>query len=197
MNSASLAPVARLVSVFAVLFLACPGEGKPPPPVAPAPPVAQPPPPPAPPKPVVTDVTAEDYAMPRLPRAKVTLAANGGRKVVVEAEVAVTRDQRTRGLMWRYALPDGTGMLFIFSREQPLSFWMRNTLIPLDMIFIDAKGKIVSVIENAEPRTLTSRPSAAPATYVLEVPGGWSAKQGVKAGGAVTFEGITNLVPED
>lgn len=135
--------------------------------------------------------------MPRLPKAKVTLKGTGGRSIDVDAEVAMTRDARTRGLMWRYALADGAGMLFIFSREQPLSFWMRNTLIPLDMLFIDGKGKIVSIQENAEPRTLSSRPSAAPATYVLEVAGGWCAKNGVKAGGTVVFEGITNLIAED
>ena len=178
----------------AVLVLACPGEGKPPtPPVAPvvAPPPAQPP------KPVVTDITAEDYPMPRLPRAKVTLVDTAGRKLPIESEVAFTRDSRTRGLMWRYNLAERSGMLFIFTREQPLSFWMRNTLIPLDMIFIDAKGKIVSIVENAEPRTLSSRPSAAPATYVLEVPGGYCAKSGVKAGSSVSFEGISTLVAED
>lgn len=135
--------------------------------------------------------------MPRLPMAKVTLTNAAKKKLEVASEVAFTRDARTRGLMWRYTLPDGTGMLFIFPRDQPLSFWMRNTLIPLDMIFIDAKGSVVSIQENAEPRTLSSRPSSAPATYVLEVPGGWSAKNGIKAGSRVTFEGITNLVPEE
>lgn len=184
-------PTFTALLVAATLLFACPGEGKPPPPPAPAATKVEPPPAP----PAVTDITAENYPMPRLPKAKVTVA--GAKKLVVDAEVALTRDARTRGLMWRYALPDGTGMLFIFTREQPLSFWMRNTLIPLDIIFIDGKGKIVSIQENAEPRTLTSRPAAAPATYVLEVPGGWSAKNGVKAGAAVTFEGITNLVAED
>jgi len=182
-----------LLAVTALL-LACPGEGKPPPPPPAAPVVA---PPPAPPKPVVTDITAEDYAMPRLPHGTVTLLGAGGKKLPIDAEVAASRDARTRGLMWRYALAEGTGMLFIFSREQPLSFWMRNTLIPLDMLFIDAKGKIVSVVENAEPRTLSSRPSTGPATYVLELPGGYSARHGVKAGSQVTFEGIANIVAED
>lgn len=134
--------------------------------------------------------------MPRLPRGRVTLEGAGGKKLPIDAEIAATRDSRTRGLMWRYALPEGTGMLFIFEREQPLSFWMRNTLIPLDMIFIDARGKIVSVIERAEPRTLSSRPSTGPATYVLEVPGGFCAAHGVKAGSTVGFEGIGNIVPE-
>lgn len=187
----------RVFSVAAVcaLVMSCPGEGKPPPPVAP-PPVQAPPPAP-PPAPRVTDVTAENYQMPRLPRAKVTLKGTGGKALEVDSEVAITRDARTRGLMWRYTLADGVGMLFIFPRDQPLSFWMRNTLIPLDMIFIDGKGKIVSIQENAEPRTLSSRPSAGPATYVLEVPGGWCAKNGVKAGSTVAFEGITNLIPEE
>ena len=89
------------------------------------------------------------------------------------------------------------GMIFLFAHEQQLAFWMRNTLIPLDMLFIDGRGKIVSVIENAEPRTLSSRPSTGPATYVLEVPGGWAAKNGVKAGQAVAFEGISAIVAED
>jgi uncharacterized protein len=135
--------------------------------------------------------------MPRLPSGRVTVAAAGGQSVTFEVEVAATRDTRTRGLMWRYALSESAGMLFIFTREQPLSFWMRNTLIPLDMLFIDAKGRVVSIIENAEPRTLQSRPSTGPATYVLEVAGGTSAKKKLKAGAQVTFEGISNIVPED
>lgn len=135
--------------------------------------------------------------MARLPHARVTLTGKGNTKLTVDAEIAVTRDQRTRGLMWRYALPEGAGMLFIFPREQPLSFWMRNTLIPLDMIFIDANRKIVSIQENAEPRTLSARPSTGPATYVLEVPGGYSAKHGVKPGSAVTFDGLVTAPVED
>jgi uncharacterized membrane protein (UPF0127 family) len=135
--------------------------------------------------------------MPRLPSGRVTVAAAGGQKVTFEVEVAATRDSRTRGLMWRYALSESAGMLFIFTREQPLSFWMRNTLIPLDMLFIDAKGRVVSIIENAEPRTLQSRPSTGPATYVLEIAGGTSAKKKLKTGALVTFEGISNIVPED
>lgn len=135
--------------------------------------------------------------MPRLPAGRVTVATAGGTKEMFDVEVAATRDSRTRGLMWRYALGERAGMLFIFTREQPLSFWMRNTLIPLDMLFIDAKGKVVSIIENAEPRTLQARPSAGPATYVLEVAGGTCAKKGLKAGARVTFEGISNIVPEE
>ncbi len=179
------------------LLVACRGETRPP---APAPEAAPPivaPSKDTQPKPVVTDVTAEDYPMPRLPKATVTLTGTGGKALKVDSEVASTNDARTRGLMWRYALPEGTGMLFIFPRQRPLSFWMRNTLIPLDMVFIDADGAVVSIIENAEPRTLTARPATGPATYVLEVPGGWTKTNGVKAGSKVRFEGISNIVPED
>lgn len=176
------------------LAAACRSESPPPRPVPPAAP-SKPVPPPS--RPVPTDVTAEDFPMPRLPSARVTLPGAAGTKVTFEVEVAATRDTRTRGLMWRYALAENAGMLFIFSREQPLSFWMRNTLIPLDMLFIDANGKVVSIIENAEPRTLQSRPSTGPATYVLELAGGTSARKGLKAGSQVTFEGISNIVPED
>jgi uncharacterized protein len=143
----------------------------------------------------VTDVSAQDFVMPALAHARVSFAG-AKQKVVVDAEVASTGPQRTRGLMWRTSLPEGTGMLFIFTREQPLSFWMRNTLIPLDMAFIAADGSVVNVIANAEPRTLVARPSAAPALYVLEVPGGWAQKVGLKAGLQLKLEGIESLPAE-
>lgn len=177
----------------ALVLAACRSESQPPAPKPP--PDASPPARPN--RPEITDVTDEHYPMPRLPRAKVVLTGTGGKKHAFDVEVAVTRDARTRGLMWRYALADTAGMLFIFPRQQPLSFWMRNTLIPLDMLFIDAQGSVVSIQENAEPRTLSARPSAGPALYVLEVRGGLTAKLGVKPGSPVSFEGITNLVAED
>ncbi|MCA2981520.1 MAG: DUF192 domain-containing protein [Myxococcaceae bacterium] len=183
--------MARAIAVVGLLVaLSCRGETPRPPPGAPGPSEARAAPP-------VGDVTAEGYRMPRLPSGRVTVALLGGKRVTFDVEVAATRGARTRGLMWRYALAESAGMLFIFPREQPLSFWMRNTLIPLDMVFIDAKGRVVSIIENAEPRTLDARPSAGPATYVLEVAGGTCARKGLRAGAQVTFEGITNLVPEE
>ena len=97
----------------------------------------------------------------------------------------------------REALAEDEGMIFLFAHQKVQSFWMKNTWIPLDMLFIDADGAVVSIIENAEPRTLTSRPATGPATYVLEVPGGWTKTNGVKAGSKVRFEGISTIVPED
>jgi uncharacterized protein len=138
----------------------------------------------------VRDVSAQDYVGPALPRARVLLRDAFGGVHRVEVEVAATPESRTRGLMWREELPAGQGMLFIFPREEVQSFWMRNTLIPLDMIFIDARGRIVGIIERAEPRTLTGRSVGVPGRYVLEVPGGWSQSVGLKRGGTVEFQGL-------
>jgi uncharacterized membrane protein (UPF0127 family) len=139
------------------------------------------------------EVTDEDYALPALPKARITVSDAYGGKHPVDAEVAANRDSRTRGLMWRTSLPEGTGMIFLFPIEQPVSFWMKNTLIPLDMIFITASRRVAGCVERAEPQTLSSRSVGRPAQYVLEVPSGWCAKMGVKTGGAVLFEGLEGV----
>lgn len=134
--------------------------------------------------------------MPPLPKGRVTLVDAYGGKHVVEVEIAATHTTRTRGLMWRTELADGKGMLFIFKQQQPLTFWMKNTLIPLDMIFIDADLQIVGVVENAEPKTFTSRGVGTPSLFVLEVQAGWWAKKALKVGSAVTLEGAADIRPE-
>lgn len=144
----------------------------------------------------ITDITDEHYQMPPLPSARVTVLDVFNGPHVVDAEVAATKDSRTRGLMWRTQLADGKGMLFIFSEQQPLSFWMRNTLISLDMLFIDKASNVVGIVEQAEPRTLSSRGVGKPSLYVLEVPGGWAAKHGVKAGSKVRLEGLADIAVE-
>jgi uncharacterized membrane protein (UPF0127 family) len=142
-----------------------------------------------------TDVTAEDFVLPPLPHARVVLTDAYGGTHAVDAEVAATREARTRGLMWRTALADGAGMLFLFPREEPLSFWMKNTLIPLDMIFLSADRVIVGVVERATPRTLSPRGPEVDAQYVLEVPSGWVARVGLRPGLAVTIEGLVGVIP--
>ncbi|MEO0861707.1 MAG: DUF192 domain-containing protein [Pseudomonadota bacterium] len=97
-------------------------------------------------------------------------------------ELAVTDEDQRRGLMFRESLPRMSGMLFVYGRQQPLAFWMRNTLIPLDMIFIDATGTVVNVHANAVPLDETPVRSAAPALAVLEINGGLSAVLGIGAG---------------
>jgi len=141
----------------------------------------------------VRDVNAEEYVGPTLPRARVLLEDASGGVHGVDVEVAATPETRTRGLMWRKELPAGQGMLFIFPDEEVQSFWMRNTLIPLDMVFIDSTGLIVGIIERAAPRTLTSRSVGVPGRYVLEVPGGWCQSVGLESGDTVRFEGLESI----
>jgi uncharacterized membrane protein (UPF0127 family) len=107
-------------------------------------------------------------------------------RFVYDIEVAVTPDQQARGLMWRPVLGPNKGMLFIFGQERGLSFWMQNTLIPLDMVFIDNKGQLVSIQRQAKPRTRTPRPSDGPARFVLEIDGGEAEALGIDAD--TTFE---------
>jgi uncharacterized protein len=105
---------------------------------------------------------------------------------VVQAELAATSAQRARGLMGRTTLPDSAGMLFLFTRDQTLDFWMKDTPIDLSIAFIDADRRII----NIEPMTandLTSIRSAGPARYALEVRRGWFADRGISAGAVVEF----------
>lgn len=176
----------------ALALTACQSQGGPPA-APPKQPVEAPAPPP--PRPAVTDITAEDYPMPALPVGRVTVTDAFGGKHAVKVEIAATRDARTRGLMWRTVLPEGEGMLFIFPQDDYLTFWMKNTLIPLDMIFIDAGLHVVGVVENAVPRSLESRGPGVLARYVLEVPGGWSARKGLKPGLPVRLEGVAGVAP--
>jgi len=104
------------------------------------------------------------------------------------AEIADTPAEQEQGLMFRKSLPQNQGMLFIFEDEQPRAFWMKNTLIPLDMIFIDANWRIVKLIKNAEPCKEDPCPtydSERPAKYVLEVNAGQIKEKEVKVGARV------------
>lgn len=99
-----------------------------------------------------------------------------------KVELAVTDDEQARGLMFRERLADDEGMLFIFGKDEARAFWMRNTLIPLDIIFIDSRFKVVSVHDFAKPKDETSISSRFPAKYVVEVNGGKAATCRIKAG---------------
>ncbi|MCH8478058.1 MAG: DUF192 domain-containing protein [Wenzhouxiangella sp.] len=104
-------------------------------------------------------------------------------------EIADTDETRTRGLMFRDELANNRGMLFIFSRDEPRSFWMRNTRIPLDIIYIDSDWRVVSIVHNARPcrtRQCPSYPSTGPARYVLEVTAGHAQRLGLAPGDEVT-----------
>jgi uncharacterized membrane protein (UPF0127 family) len=101
-------------------------------------------------------------------------------------EIADDGAERAKGLMFRQELAPDAGMLFDYSEEQQVAFWMRNTLIPLDMIFIASDGVVKSIHVNARPLDPTSIPSEGPVRFVLEIPGGRSVEIGLKPGD--TFE---------
>lgn len=102
-------------------------------------------------------------------------------------EIASTDQQREQGLMYRDSLGADQGMLFVFPAEAPQAFWMKNTRMALDILYIGANGTIVSIAENARPYDETSLPSQAPAQYVLEIPGGMCAARGIQAGDSVSW----------
>ncbi len=109
----------------------------------------------------------------------------GGREIKFDVELALNDAERSRGLMFREKLGPYDGMLFDFHREAPVSFWMKNTLIPLDMIFIAADGTIRSIHANAVPHSVETIPSQFPVRGVLEINGGSAKLLGIKPGDKV------------
>ncbi len=117
--------------------------------------------------------------------------ADGG-KVRVSVEVARTPEERQLGLMHRTGLDKGSGMIFIFDKPEIQSFWMKNTLFSLDMIFIDADLTVVGVVADTVPLSLTPCRVDGPSQYVLEVEAGFAARHGIGPGTRVTFSGFYN-----
>ena len=107
--------------------------------------------------------------------------------VTVNVEVADTPETRARGLMYRRDLAADAGMLFIFEEASPLTFWMKNTSLPLDMVFIDPSHRIVGIVADTTPFTTNPRAVGTPSQYVLEVNAGFCAKHGIAAGDQVEF----------
>ena len=120
----------------------------------------------------------------------VTLASSKHGSVTVNVELATEPDEMARGLMDRDHLAPGWGMLFVYPDEGIHTFWMKNTLIPLDMIFISSDFKIVGIVERAEPLTTKRRSVGAPSQFVLEVKGGFGQEVGIVVGGTVRFENV-------
>lgn len=104
---------------------------------------------------------------------------------VFAIELVANDTDRAKGLMFRKELPEGRGMLFDFQRDQDISMWMRNTYIPLDMIFISGDGRIRRIAENTEPMSEKIIPSGGPVRGVLEVIGGTARKLGLAPGDRV------------
>lgn len=108
----------------------------------------------------------------------------------IEIEIADDDDKRAQGLMWRRSMADSIGMLFIFEKERPLSFWMKNTYIPLDIIYVNKSMEIVTIQENTMPLSEMSIPSDKPAQFVVEVNAGFCITHGIMNGDKIKYEKI-------
>lgn len=117
-------------------------------------------------------------------------ASPGGQAPSLMVEVAESGDARQRGLMLRKSMPDDRGMIFVFEQRSDHAFWMHNTCIPLDMMFIDRDGFIVGIQENVPTMNDNTYSVGCPSTYVLEVNAGWSRKHGVAPGQRVKLDGV-------
>ena len=124
----------------------------------------------------------------KLPVKDVKIIRQDGTEFIVAAEIAIKPEDRNHGFMERKNIPDGTGMLFIFERDQILSFWMHNTPHPLSIAYIDSKGKIRNIYD-MNPYSRDSILSTVSVRYALEVPQGWFKKNGIT-------EGDTVILPE-
>lgn len=116
--------------------------------------------------------------------------SDGQRIAAFHIEVADDEAERAHGLMARETLPRASGMLFIYPSERSVTFWMRDTLIPLDMLFADDAGRVVSVHSNARPHDETPIPSGAPVRFVLEINGGLARRMGISPGAVLSHPAI-------
>jgi uncharacterized membrane protein (UPF0127 family) len=130
------------------------------------------------------------------PATVVVIGSDGAPRARLKVEVADTNQQRMVGLMFRDNLPADAGMLFVFKSPGRLSFWMKNTRIPLDMIFAGSTGRIVGIVANAEPFSETSLSVDGESQFVLEVNGGFCRKHGIQPGDRLKFEGFSPVAKD-
>ena len=121
-------------------------------------------------------------------RGEIVIETRSGQRYNLEVELATSPQQQAQGLMYRRDLPAESGMLFIYSGERVVSMWMRNTVIPLDMLFIDAEGRIEKVVERTVPMSLKTISSDRPVKGVLELNSGTAARLGLAPGDRVLHE---------
>jgi uncharacterized membrane protein (UPF0127 family) len=122
-------------------------------------------------------------------RQSLEIATAGGTRTF-SVELAKTRPELDRGLMYRRSLPAGRGMLFDFGSVQPIAMWMKNTYVPLDMIFIGADGRVRRIAANARPHSTRIIPGGDGVRYVLEVRAGTARKLGIAPGDRVSHPAI-------
>jgi len=124
----------------------------------------------------------------RFETGKLVIATSGGARHAFTVELARTSEQRAQGLMYRRALARDRGMLFIYPRVQDVAMWMKNTYIPLDMLFIAPDGRIVKIVERTVPHSLRTIGSGQPVKGVLELAGGSVDRLGIAPGDRVLHE---------
>lgn len=115
-------------------------------------------------------------------REPLTVQRQSGEPVLLNVELAVTTAEREQGLMFRRSMGENEGMLFDFGEDRVVYMWMRNTPLPLDMLFLDASGVVVHIHENAVPYSEAIIPSVEPVRFVLEMPGGTVGRFGIRKG---------------
>ena len=123
----------------------------------------------------------------KLPVIDITITRSDGTTTIVKAEVAEKEEDRNHGFMERKNIPDGTGMLFVFEKEQILSFWMKNTPHPLSIAYIDSRGQIRNIYDMT-PFSLTPIKSTSSVRYALEVPQGWFTANNINIGDIVSWD---------
>jgi uncharacterized membrane protein (UPF0127 family) len=127
---------------------------------------------------------ADEKAQPALPIKEYIITGSDGKEIKIKAEIAATGEERAKGLMFRKTLKDGAGMLFVFPSDRVLSFYMKNTIIPLSIAFINKDG-VIAEIHDMEPLNLRSVQSSRSLRYALEVPQGWFARTGIAVGDTI------------
>lgn len=115
------------------------------------------------------------------------LKPDGSPIVKINIELALTEAEQEQGLMNRSFMNNDQGMLFVFDKDEPRGFWMRNTIIPLDIMYVNSKMEIIHIAENTEPFSERSIPSQGPAKYVIEVNAGFSAQYSITKGMKVSY----------
>lgn len=122
----------------------------------------------------------------KLPTKSITITRQDSSTITVLAEIAKTTEERNHGFMERKHIPDGTGMIFVFEKDQILSFWMKNTPHPLSIAYIDSHGKIRNIYD-MQPYNLSPVVSTVSARYALEVPQGWYAANNINVGDTISL----------
>jgi uncharacterized membrane protein (UPF0127 family) len=131
------------------------------------------------------DLNNPTTAQPKLPTEKMVVVTHDGRRLTFEVEMALTQAQQTVGLMFRPTVPDGTGMLFDWGVDRQSQMWMRNTIAPLDMLFISSNGTIAHIAEHTVPQSLAIIDSVVPVRATVEIAAGTAEKLDIRVGDKV------------